>query len=858
MRLTYAQVVVVVGSVSALAGTAPATNVATASKNLEAARANLAAAIKKIEGDAPTLPDLDAAHAAVEALKDTIDSGASQEPNDLDYARNALAARKDVREKRDYIESRRAKMHIFNHRRTIDAAVAELKEKQKATDAKEPSAADFENTRAAIANVRKAEEPSRQFVSQDADFAKFIASLDAELAKTENAVDTKWAALEGGKHKARVDEARVAFTNAFNALKPTSSDEEFKNVDALGKTLQQRLDEGKVLESKDKNYGPFAQKTRADLVAAKKKSDELWSKTGVARLKAEIEPTAKDLAGALKIVRQKKPAEDQLAEARTIAIVARKTLEKYKAEAERSQEFGDYVATVNTTLTEVEGQLQLKALDLAQRDFRQALAKVERKTATDEDFQVANSSLLVLTKTLEPMNAKDPLLTAAVTDARAWEREGKATLAKRRNEVDAGAKQKTLDTAVKEFRQALAKLERKAPTDDDFAVANSSLLVLQKTLEPLNPKDPLLSASIADARAWEREGQKTITARRNELDVAAQQAKVEAARGDAQKIIDSFASDASNDDTVKKAEAAVKAITDTLDAGKELTSRDRGYAAYDREVRKRVADFGKKIDTKKLQLFATASKNELRAQLDELKDKVTAARAPASTDADVQGALKQYDGILAFIDGKQQLAQQAGSFASAVDKAYMELQKRQEALLVAQEEREIRRQTTDELNPGIAAFDEANAAGGDLRKQKAKYEEAQAHFKACKSKGEQIQENQPQYGKLAVVIAGLPSNVAKAIAECDRRLADVEPLIKPLAGLVFVEDRPKKSYADALAATAKDKKLAAYENCAADAVTAAVRYPDLKERTFELGRESMTLSELSKKCAAEAKKLRGK
>ncbi len=857
MRLTYAQVVVVVGAVSAQAATAPASNVATAAKNLETARANLAAAIKKIEGDAPVLADLEAAHTAVEAVKDAIDSGAAQEPNDLDYARNALAARKEVREKRDYIESRRAKMHIFNNRRTIDAAVAELKEKQKATDVKEPSAADFENTRAAIANVRKAVEPARQFISQDADFGKFVAGLDAELAKTENAVDTKWAALEGGKHKARVEEARAAYTEAFNALKPTSTDAEFKNVETLGKTLQTRLDEGKVLESKDKNYGPYAATTRANLVASKKKADELWSKTGVARLKAEIEPTAKDLAGALKVVRQKKPAEDQLAEARTIAIVARKTLEKYASEAERSEEFGAYVATVNTTLTEVEGQLQLKSLDLAQREFRNALARLDRKP-TDEDFQVANSSLLVLQKTLEPMNAKDPLLTAAVTDARAWEREGKATIAKRRSEVSAASQQATLTTAVKEFRAALGKLDRKAPSDDDFAVANSSLLVLTKTLEPLDPKNPLLAAAIVDARAWEREGKQTITKRRTELDVAAQQAKVETTRNNAQKIVDTFPNEDAGDDTVKQAEDAVKRITEALDQGTELTKQDRGYAAYDREVRKRVTDFGKKIDAKKLQLFAAASRNELRAQLDELKEKVTAARAPASTDADVQGALKQYDGILAFIEGKQQLAQQAGSFASAVDKAYYELQKRQESLLAAQEEREIRRQTTDELNPGIAAFDEAASAIGDIRKQKAKYEEAQAHFKACKSKGEAIQENQPQFGKLAVVIAGLPSNVAKAIGECGRRLTEVEPLIKPLAGLVFVEDRPKKSYAEALAATAKDKKLTAYENCAADAVTAAVRYPDLKERFFEVGKEQMLLSDLSKKCAAEAKKLRGK
>ena len=759
-----------------IAAPAPAANVAAAKQGLENARATVATAMKKVEGDAPNAADLDAAHAALEALKEAIDSGAGQEPNDLDYARAALAARKELREKREAIDSRRAKMHIFNHRREIDAAYATMKTDVKVAEGKDPSSKDFEDARAAISKFKKVVEPSRQFTSQEASFASYIQKLDADVAKLENTIDEKWAIVEGSKHRAKVEEARTDFVNKSNVLSANATDQQFSDAEAAGKLLQQRLDEGKILETKDKSYGPYAQKTRTEYAILKKKADELWAKTGPARLKNEIEPAAKDLRNSLKYVRSKKATEDQLAEARTTAIVVRKLLEKFAPEAKRNEEFGAYVETVKVALVETENQLQLRALDTAQRDFRQALAKLDRKAPTDEDFQIANSSLQILTKTLEPMNAKDPMLTQPVADARAWEREGKAT----------------------------------------------------------------------------------ITRRRNEIDVAAQQAKVEDARNKAIAAVAVFPNADAGEDAVKAAEAAVKDVVAALESGKELTGRDRGYAAYDRELNKRVNEFNAKIANKKLQLHAQATRTQLTEALANAKAKIDAARAPASTDADLAAAVKSVEDVNAFLEKQAPLEQQAGSYASAAEKARMELMKRYETLGLAQGERELRKMTVDQLVPGLALA-HAAAASPDLKKQKADYEKALKLFKSCKDEGAKLI-GDPQVAKLPVVIDG-PATLKEAVVQCSQEYDATAPLIKPLTGLISFEDGPRKAYEAAIDLHSKGKKteaLAQYDECIATGVTVGVRYPDLKDRQFTVAKTQMTLAELTRLCTAKSKELRGK
>ncbi|MBL8910106.1 MAG: hypothetical protein JNM17_05305 [Archangium sp.] len=768
---------VVLFSAPALAG--PAATVADAKKGLDSARAKLAEVMKKVEGDAPTTADLDAAHDALNVFKDAIDAGASQEPNDLDYAKAALAARKELREKRDFVDGRRAKVHIFNHRRTIDAAMATLQEKSKATEAKQPAAGAYDEMRTAVAAAKKAADEGRPFASQDAVFANYLTTTDATISKLEKSADERWALQEGDKHKAKVEEARLAYVAAMAKLSASATDAEFGAADTTGKALATRLDEGKVLETKDKaGYGAYAAQTRAELAANKKKADELWSQTGLTRLKGEIAPTAKDLQGAAKIIRSRNPTADQLAEARTIAIVARKLLEKFEPEAQRSQAFGEYVNTVKGTLVEVENGLQLKGLDVAVKDFRAALLKVEKKTATD----------------------------------------------------------------------------------DDFSVANSSLLVLQKTLEPMNPKDPTLQQPVADARAWEREGKATITRRRNEIDVAARQAIVEAARGKATAIIGDFARAESGEEQVKEAEAAVADIGKALDDGKALIERDKTYAWYDQEVRKRMTEATGKITQRKLVLYAQATKSALSELLASAKTKIETARSPTGTDTDLAAAEKAVDAINAALEAKAELEVQAGSYAAAAEKARYELVKRFEALEVARRERDIRKRTVDSFNPALTSEQTASASS-DMRVQKTEYEKAAAGFKSCKEEGAKILEANPASGRIAVVAGNLPSTVKDVVTQCGQKYDQTAPLVKPLVAMIAFEDGPKKAYEAAVALLGKGKKteaLAQFDECTATAVVLGGRYPELKERQFTVNGAQTGLADLQKTCAAKSRELLGK
>src|SRR5438094_4915517 len=93
-----------------LVASAPDLSVSAAKKALEAAHADLAKAIERAQKDPPALADLDAAANAVSALKSVLDAHVAIEPKDLDYAKAALAARKEVRVEREYVEERRGKV----------------------------------------------------------------------------------------------------------------------------------------------------------------------------------------------------------------------------------------------------------------------------------------------------------------------------------------------------------------------------------------------------------------------------------------------------------------------------------------------------------------------------------------------------------------------------------------------------------------------------------------------------------------------------------------------------------------------------------------------------------------------------
>ncbi len=776
MRLPSSFALVAVVFVSSSGALAGAPEAAAALKKLEAARSALAEAVKRIEVDPPAPKDLDAAHAAVGVLKDAIDAGAAQEGDNLDYAKAALAARKELRTHREFVDDRRGKVKVHEQRRLIDAALADFKDKAKKVEAKEPGSKDFDDARASARALRKALGEGRPFAGQDQKFAAYLNETEAQLAKQEKGIDERWVLLEADKHRAKVDAARKALTAAMASVgTKDTTDEQFKAADKALSELTRLLEDGKALEPSEKAYRAVADQGRAEVTQAKKKMDTAWSETGLAKLKAEIEPAYKDLQAAGKAVKAKKPAPEQLAEAKTAAIVVRKLLEKFEPEAKRSQAFGQYVKEVKGTLVEVEVQLQLRALDAAVADAKQALRPLERRVPTDEQFEVAASALLVLEKTLETVHAKDKAMAPAANDARKLLRDARAAHGKKRVEVDVAVQQDKVDKA------------RAAPT---------------KLL-----------------------GQGTLTA-----------------------------------EALDEAETGLKVLAGALAEGDALTKKDRGYAAFDRETKKRITELQAKLAKGRLGLEVSAAREKLKVAAGLAKEKIDATKLPAATDADLDAAQKAMEGIDKVLEANAPLEAKDSGLQLQSEKLRYETGPRLlENLEAARQMRDLRKKTGDALTAGEKAVAAAEATQ-NLRAQRTNYEKALAEFTACKDETRRVQAT-PQLEKTVVLVDGRPSTAKEVVATCAERAEAMKAAIKPITGLIDFEEGPKKSFEAAKQLLSRGKKAdaaAQFEECTASALILQHRNPTMKDQSFQVAGSSMTLSELIKQCTSEAKAHRGK
>ncbi|MBI5543078.1 MAG: hypothetical protein HY901_04270, partial [Deltaproteobacteria bacterium] len=641
-----------------LSTSASAADLQAARQKLEAARTNLAKAVQLIEKDPPATADLDAAHEAVKALKDAIDAGAAFETEDLEFARSALVARKELRTQREFVQERRAKVHIHEGRRTLEAAAATLSEKAARVAGKDPGEKDFADARAAAAALRKALDTAREFVGQDEKFGRFVADTEAAFSKTEKALDERVTQLTVEKQRAALEESRRALASSVGALSKGSTDADFESADKASATLAKRLDEGKALEDKDKGYRADAEKARAELSQSKKKADDLWSTSRAERLKAEIEPSHKDLKEAGTAIRARTATADQLAEARTAAIIVRKLLEEFQPQAARSQVFAQYLAEVQKTLNDVEGELARRSLDSVVKAATAALRPVDGRAPTAEQLDAATAALATLEKTLVPLQRPDPAIAAQVADARELLRSGRANLEKRRLGLDLQRQRARVEEARKRTTglMRLQTLGKEQVTELEAALKQVLAALDEGTA--LTKKDREYAVYAVEVRKRVREGEAQLARRKVEIDVLAAKAKVEEAR----KRWAGFQAQLGRlgEEQLKEAETSLMEIAKALDEGNAVTKIDSDYASYASEVRKRVTEGVAQIAKSKVGLLVQAAK----AKVEEARKKWAGFQARLGRIGEEQ--IKEAEETL------QQIAKalDEGSAVTRIDKDY--------------------------------------------------------------------------------------------------------------------------------------------------------------------------------------------
>ncbi|MBS2032678.1 MAG: hypothetical protein JST54_32690 [Deltaproteobacteria bacterium] len=588
MRTAPALVVVslvVVFSSAWAEGTAPATggakSAAAAAQALESAQKALDAAVKKIEPDPPSNADLDAAHAAVEVLKKAIDDGAAFEEQDLEYAKAALAARKELRTQREYVDDRRAKVKIFDERRKIDAALAALNAAAAKTEPKTAGPKDFEDAHTAMAALGNELKAGQEFAKQDAKYAAYLNETEATLTKQQKAVDDRFAAIELDKHKVKVQAARDALNAAVAPLGKGGTDAQFDAALHASSDLTKLLDEGKPFESRDHAYKSDAEHGRNEIAAAKKKMDDYVASVGLAKLKADIEPARLQLVEAQKALHAKNPAPEALAEAKTAAFVVGKLVEKSQSKADASPAFAQYLEDTKKTLTDVEVQLQLRSLDSAKKDLNASMKNLDKRNATDDNFQEAKLAMTVLEKTLETVHAKEPALQGPVADARATLKDAKAKMELRRYQVDLTRAHDKLADALKTAEAACKKIWEAKVDETILGDAEKSV----KALEPILAENKPFVKKDADYRDFD----KKVTDRAKELTdrIAGRRVQLAAGAGrnqlsdlvdKAKAALDVAQKPEATDAEVDAAQKAFDAIQPALDANAKLEKQDKGYA----------------------------------------------------------------------------------------------------------------------------------------------------------------------------------------------------------------------------------------------------------------------------------------
>lgn len=560
----------------------PAKSVAEASKRLESARANLATAVQRIEKDPPSNADLDAALVAVEALKSALDAGASFETEDLDYARSVLAARKEYRTRREYVEARRANIQLFEFRRRLDTAMATLNERMTKVTGKDPGQKEMDDARAAAAAVKQLADESRPLSKQDPKFATYLTELDAAVAKHEKAIDEKWLAQSAQKQRALLDERRKALATALADLGKGFSDEKFGATDKAVAALQKQLDEGKPLEVADKAYRTEADKARAEITQAKSKMEESVATAGVSRVKEEMGPAQDELVAAAKALRARKPTPEQFAEAKTAAFVVRKLVEKYEPQGARSPAIAQYLTEVKNTLTEVEVALQVRSLDTARAEVTQALRNLEKRAPTDEQFEEATTAMTVLAKTLETVQAKNPAVSPSAAEARQLLKDGKAAFEKRRYEVDLQRQRAKVDEARKNATAAVAAIQKEKPTEAQLQEAENAVKQIGVVLDAgaaFVKKDRDYGVYAKESKERMAELSDRINRRKISLSAVDARAQLTERVASAKEKVEAVKAVTSTDAQIEAASKSVDELMQAIETRGELERQDAGYAS---------------------------------------------------------------------------------------------------------------------------------------------------------------------------------------------------------------------------------------------------------------------------------------
>ena len=326
-----------------------------------------------------------------------------------------------------------------------------------------------------------------------------------------------------------------------------------------------------------------------------------------------------DFKKALAPTKKKGATEAQFAAAQSAAAEVDKALGRASALAKESREHGSWVSGVRNKLATDRRAIDARQIAVAvarqkarigdaQNALTASLAKLKAKNVPDSDFKQAEASVSRIEKLLD--GGKD--LESKDSGYRSYAAKVSRELGQASRRIDAQWAEVGLERAKAEIEPARADLVRASkalrgkPTQEQFAEARSAAFVVQKLLEKFGHLE-------SKSRAFR---QYADGAREAVVDL--QRRRVELERVLVTDAVKSLWDKGVSDASFVAVETVIKKAEDVLEQGKSL-EKDRKYAGYVREVKKRFRDARAKADARKLEVEVARQKATIQAARSDLQ-----------------------------------------------------------------------------------------------------------------------------------------------------------------------------------------------------------------------------------------------
>ncbi|MBK8010397.1 MAG: hypothetical protein IPK13_03555 [Deltaproteobacteria bacterium] len=890
-----------------------------AALRLEQAMDAVREAIATLEQDAPGSEAFDRADAAIAELSTRTEAGVDLEPKDLDYAKTALRARRMLREKRAYIDQKRAKTEIFAVWRELKQELTDLESTveratrsvdraagAEATEATEDARASEAHARLEKIKARLSESKVRRGGEADEAFGTFLRQAGAAVDELIRKLAQHRTALEIQRARAKIDAQMTKLHEVVRAMheaKPT--DETFGRADAALRDVEATIKDAGALAAKDAGFARDVAATRQEVERIQKEVSATFSAAGLARLKEELEPAHRALkqiatgfsgksSGPKGAANEPVPNQqenerenEELAEARTAAIVVRKQLERFQGLIARSDAVKKYAHDVRETLIEVETRLQARALVPIEEAMDRAMSALSARSPTEEAVAEAEGLIDSLRPVLslgETLERESRAYAQRAQQARKKAEAITKKISSARMASLVATQAKALDKARRDLLTAIDALKRRDPSDEQFKEARTAQIVLEKTLERLASdreieaafrRDKTTAILRRDSATLARNASREIDRRMREVQAERQRGLIEPSLKFIAKALEKVGRQPLVDEaTLDAIEAKLIEARAALAAGETFERQVFDYRKWARDAKRTLLAHERDLSKRRFALALSLNRSVLDDGLAAARDAIAKSLALEATKTEVDELAENLEAVRRSFAEGMKLAESDRTHRAYLTRVQQTFEAMAPKLDLARALLTLREKMSRAAFGAETSLEKA-ASAASLAEQKRLLDSAIEDLETCQEVGTSSLDSTPEVGT-AMLVWRAPDdsstqtlNTKAFVARCSERLGTTKETLKQVTGLLAFERGPKRTseaarerLSRASSASGADAKalsqeaLSLFEECISSGKILEYSNPELKDRTFEVSGRPVTLSALVKACTAESKRLR--